>query len=72
MRQRAVRLADGQSDIVTVAAASHNKDAFTATGMKCVADGRLTRLIVGIMKLARQRLGSSSNGERPDPLWNAG
>jgi hypothetical protein len=59
LRQRAVRLADGQSNFVTMAVAPHDKDAFTATGMKRVADSRLARPIVGIMKLFRPRRGSS-------------
>jgi hypothetical protein len=33
LRQRAVRLADGQGNFVPMAVAPHDKDAFTATGM---------------------------------------
>ena len=51
LRQRAVRLADGQCD--SVAAASRDHDRFTAPGMEPVADDHLARLIVGIMKLPR-------------------
>ena len=49
MRQRAVGLADSQSNIVAIAVAPHNTDAFTKTGMKCITDSRFAQLVVGIM-----------------------
>ncbi len=53
LRQRAIGLTDGQSDVVTMAIAPGNNNRFAVTGMKSVTDNRLTRLIAGIMKLLR-------------------
>ena len=44
MRQRAVRLADGQSNFAPTAIAPRDNDRFAATGMKSVTDSHLTRL----------------------------
>ncbi|MER8570359.1 hypothetical protein NKH85_33275 [Mesorhizobium sp. M0924] len=55
LHQRAVRLADDQSDLVTMAIASGNSNRFPVTGMKSVTDNRLARLIAGIMKLLHRR-----------------
>ena len=55
LRQRAVRLADGQSDFVATTIAPRNNDRFPTTGMKAVTDSRLTKLIAGIMLLLRPR-----------------
>ena len=63
LRQRAVRLTDGQSDFVTTAIAPRNNDRFPITGMKSVTDNRLAQLIVGIMKLSRRHQARSSTGE---------
>src|SRR3954453_9233468 len=67
LRQRAVRLADGQSDFVAMTIAPRNNDRFPTTGMKAVTDSRLTKLIAGIMLLLRRRRGLSSGGGRPRP-----
>jgi hypothetical protein len=48
VRQRAVRLADDQGNLVAMPIAPGNNDRFAATGMKSVTDNRLTRLIMGI------------------------
>jgi hypothetical protein len=48
LRQRAVRLADGQSDFVAVPIAPGDKDRFPATRMEAITNDRLSRLIVGI------------------------
>src|SRR3954468_2719928 len=53
LRQRAVQLADGQSDFVATTIAPRNNDRFPTTGMKAVTDSRLTKLIAGIMLLLR-------------------
>jgi hypothetical protein len=45
LRQRAVRLADGQSDFVAMAIVPPNNDCFPATGVKAVTDSHLIRLI---------------------------
>src|SRR3954470_14151550 len=62
--QRAVRLADGQSDFVATTIAPRNNDRFPTTGMKAVTDSRLTKLIAGIMLLLRRRRAWSSVVER--------
>src|SRR3954471_20234338 len=53
LRQRAVRLADGQSGFVATTIAPRNNDRLPTTGMKAVTDSRLTKLIAGIMLLLR-------------------
>jgi len=58
--QRAVRLADDQSDVIAVTIAPRNNDRFPTTGMKAVMDRRLTNLIAGIMSLLRRHQGCSS------------
>jgi hypothetical protein len=55
MRQGAVRLADGQTDLVTTTIAPGNSNRFPVTGMESVTDNRLARLIAGIMKLLPRR-----------------
>src|SRR6478672_7917969 len=62
--QRAVRLADGQSDFVATTIAPRNNDRFPTTGMKTVTDSRLTKVIAGIMLLLRRRRASSSAAGR--------
>jgi hypothetical protein len=62
LRQRAVRLADGQSDFVAVTIAPRNNDRFPTTRMKAVTDSRLTKLMAGIMLLLRRHRGCSSAG----------
>ena len=54
LRQGAVGLTDGHSDIVTTAIATGYNDRLPITGMKSVTDNRLTRLIAGIMELLRR------------------
>lgn len=54
MHAHAVGLADGKSYLIVTAITPRNNDRFAATGMKCVTDSHLTRLIVGIMKLFRR------------------
>lgn len=51
MRQGAVRLANGQTDLVTTTIAPGNSNRFPVTGIESVTDNRLARLIAGIMKL---------------------
>ena len=63
--QRAVRLADGQSDFVATTIAPRNNDRFPTTGMKTVTDSRLTKVIAGIMLLLRRPPVLSSAGGRP-------
>src|SRR6476661_1939793 len=53
LRQGAVGLTDGHSDIITTAIATGYDDRLPVTGMKSVADNRLAQLIVSIMKLSR-------------------
>jgi hypothetical protein len=65
LRQRAVRLADGQSDFVAMAIAPRDNDRLPATGMKAITDSRLIRLIVGIMSLLRRRQARSSGDGTP-------
>src|SRR6478672_3452869 len=60
MRQGAVGLTDGHSDIVTTAIATGYDDRLPVTGMKSVTDNRLAQLIVSIMKLSRRHPGLSS------------
>src|SRR3954468_12635601 len=67
LRQRAVRLADGQSDFVATTIAPRNNDRFPTTGMKAVTDSRLTKLIAGIMLLLRQHRVRSSAAAPPRP-----
>jgi hypothetical protein len=55
LRQRAVRLADDQSDFVTVAVAPRDHDRFAAPGMEPVADDSLIRSIMSVLKLPRRR-----------------
>src|SRR3954468_10809732 len=64
LRQRAVRLGDGQSDFVAMTIAPRNNDRFPTTGMKAVTDSRLTKLIAGIMLLLRPLPARSSTGDR--------
>ena len=71
LRQRAVGLANGQSDFITMAIAPRNNDRFAATGMKSVADDGLTRLIVGIMKSFRRRRARSLGLVASHRLWRA-
>jgi hypothetical protein len=59
LRQRAIGLTDGHSDVVTTAIATGYDDRLPVTGMKSVTDNRLTQLIVSIMKLSRQHLARS-------------
>jgi hypothetical protein len=66
LRQRTVRLADGQGDFVTTAIAPQNSDRLAATGMKVISDNRLTKLIVSIMSLFRRRPARSSTAGKPD------
>src|SRR3981189_1858036 len=54
LRQGAVGLTDGHSDIVTTAIATGYDDRLPVTGMKSVTDNRLAQLIVSIMKLSRR------------------
>src|SRR6516165_6561734 len=63
LRQGAVGLTDGHSDIVTTAIATGYNDRLPVTGMKSVTDNRLTQLIVSIMKLSRQHQKPSSSGD---------
>src|SRR3954468_5460575 len=63
LRQRAVRLADGQSDFVATTIAPRNNDRFPTTGMKAVTDSRLTIVIAGIMLLLR--LNETGSSVRP-------
>ena len=73
LRQRAIGLADGQSDVVTMAIAPGNNNRFAVTGMKSVTDNRLARLIAGIMKLLRRHRAPSSGAgthHRPE-RWPA-
>jgi hypothetical protein len=65
--QRAVRLADDQSDFVAVTIAPCNNDRFPTTGMKAVTDRRLTKLIAGIMLLLRPHPVPSSTAGTLDP-----
>src|SRR3954453_5524159 len=67
LRQRAVRLADGQSDFVATTIAPRNNDRFPTTGMKAVTDSRLTIVIAGIMLLLRQHRVRSSAAAPPGP-----
>src|SRR6478735_9836328 len=62
LRQGAVGLTDGHSDIVTTAIATGYDDRLPVTGMKSVADNRLAQLIVSIMKLSRRHPERSSIG----------
>src|SRR3954454_1201372 len=62
LRQRAVRLTNGQSDFVATTIAPRNNDRFPTTGMKAVTDSRLTKLIAGIMLLLRRYRERSSGG----------
>src|SRR4051812_7683385 len=64
LRQRAVQLADGQSDFVATTIAPRNNDRFPTTGMKAVTDSRLTELIAGIMLLLLRHRACSSAVER--------
>ena len=64
LRQGAVGLTDGHSDIVTTAIATGYDDRLPVTGMKSVTDNRLTQLIVSIMKLSRRHRGPSSTGDQ--------
>jgi hypothetical protein len=68
LRQRAVRLADGQSDFVAVTIAPRNNDRFPTTRMKAVTDSRLTKLMAGIMLLLRPHPVPSSAAGTPDPV----
>ena len=52
LRQRAVRLADGQGGSIAVAAAPRDHDRFAAPRMKPVADDHLARPKVGIIEVA--------------------
>ena len=61
LRQRAVRLADGQSDFVGMAITPRDNDCFAATRMKSVTDRHLTQLIVSTMKLLRRPQGMVIN-----------
>jgi len=74
LRQGAVGLTDGHSDIVTTAIATGYNDRLPITGMKSVTDNRLTQLIVSIMKLSRRHRGLSSGAGTPRRLarWPAG
>ena len=74
LRQGAVGLTDGHSDIVTTAIATGYNDRLPVTGMKSVTDNRLTQLIVSIMKLSRRHRGLSSGAGTPRRLarWPAG
>jgi hypothetical protein len=54
LRQRAVRLADGQCGSIAVAAAPRDHDRFAAPGVEPVADDHLARPVVSIMKLPRR------------------
>src|SRR3954447_11111396 len=65
LRQRAVRLADGQSDFVATTITPRNNDRFPTTGMKAVTNSRLTKLIAGIMLLLRQHRVRSSAAAPP-------
>src|SRR3954453_17538896 len=60
LRQRAVRLADGQSDFVATTIAPRNNDRFPTAGMKAVTDSRLTNLRAAIMLLRRRHQAWSS------------
>src|SRR5258705_710927 len=60
LRQSAVGLTDGHSDIVTTAIATGYDDRLPVTGMKSVTDNRLAQLIVSIMKLSRRHQAPSS------------
>ena len=73
LRQGAVGLTDGHSDIVTTAIATGYNDRLPITGMKSVTDNRLTQLIVSIMKLSRRHRGLSSGAGTPRRLarWPA-
>jgi hypothetical protein len=59
LRQRPVRLADDQDNLITLAAAAPDFDRCAAAGVKAVADQHLVRQIVGIMKLPRRHLARS-------------
>lgn len=75
LRQRAIGLTDGHSDVVTTANATGYDDRLPVTGMKSVTDNRLTQLIVSIMKLSRRRRALSSGAGRPrrsEPRLTAG
>ena len=65
LRQGAVGLTDGHTDIVTTAIATGYNDRLPVTGMKSVTDNRLTQLIVSTMKLSRRHRGSSSGAGTP-------
>src|SRR6476620_5755775 len=67
LRQRAVRLADGQSDFVATTIAPRNNDRFPTTGVKAVTDRRLTILIAGIMLLLRRPPVRSLTAAPPHP-----
>ncbi|MGC1982608.1 MAG: transposase [Pseudolabrys sp.] len=60
LRQGAVGLTDGHSDIVTTAIATGYDDRLPVTGMKSVTDNRLAQLIVSIMKLSRRHQARSA------------
>src|SRR4051812_43950590 len=64
LRQRAIRLADGQSDFVAMTIAPRNNDRFPTTGMKAITDSHLTKLIAGIMLLLRRYPAPSSADDR--------
>jgi hypothetical protein len=68
LRQGAVGLTDGHSDIVTTAIATGYDDRLPVTGMKSVTDNRLAQLIVSIMKLSRRCPARSSIGGNSRPL----
>jgi hypothetical protein len=65
LRQRAVRLADNQSDFITTPIVPGSNDYRATTRMKAVPDRRLTRLIVSIMSLVHPLLEWSSAGSKP-------
>src|SRR5258707_14754893 len=62
LRQRTVRLANDQSDFVTMTNAPNSDDRRATTRMKAVPDRRLIRMIVSSMSLLRPRPVSSSTG----------
>src|SRR6476646_2813568 len=64
--QRAVRLADDQSDFVAVTIAPCNNDRFPTTGMKARNGSSPHRLIAGIMLLLRRLPAPSSSDGTAD------
>src|SRR3954464_11103617 len=68
LRQRAVRLADGQSDFVATTITPRNNDRFPTTGMKAVTDSRPTNRMPGISFLLRPPPVPSSGPAPPRPV----